>query len=204
MSDMARSPFSTAAFAQLVRRLRHTNARYNQIALQFRRSLRCTNHAKRRAYCAGLRIDTTKARACPNKYISVRPPPVLDRSEGGLGWPDASPNAYATAENPIVDARDAFPDQGDAYMRPAPLRKPKVIVRKRPRNGQPRVVLRLPPLKLQVNVDYPSGAPFEGPAPGAPKLSPCQLPEDDCDTEDVLYESGSHSSCMYHLCLITS
>ncbi|KAF9235853.1 hypothetical protein BU15DRAFT_24602, partial [Melanogaster broomeanus] len=67
---MARSAFSTAAFAQLVRRLRYTNARYDQIARQFRCRLRPTYHAKRRAYWAGLRVDTRKAHACPGSLVS--------------------------------------------------------------------------------------------------------------------------------------
>ena len=54
------SSFSIPLFTQLVHRLRHTNARYNLIAYQCRRAYRPTNHAKRRASRAGLRIDTSK------------------------------------------------------------------------------------------------------------------------------------------------
>ncbi|KIJ21252.1 hypothetical protein PAXINDRAFT_104267 [Paxillus involutus ATCC 200175] len=77
-STMTRSSFSTTAFAQLVHRLRHTNARYDQITSQFRCRIRPTHHAKRRAYWAGLRIDISKARACPGTLVSRRPLPIVD------------------------------------------------------------------------------------------------------------------------------
>lgn len=202
--DMARSPFSTAAFAQLVRRLRHTNARYNQIALQFRRRIRPTHHATRRAYRAGLRIDTSKARACPEKYVSRHPPPVLDRSAGSPGWVDTLAAVYATAETGIVNEGHCM-GRGDAYMRGSPLRNlPEVVVRKqRRRDGRQRVTLRLPPLKLQLNVDYPSSvgvSQFQGSVPGAPRLLPRQLPEDECGVDELMLGSGPCSSlCTFSL-----
>ncbi|KAH0838781.1 hypothetical protein J3R83DRAFT_7157 [Lanmaoa asiatica] len=55
---------SIPLFTQLVHRLRYTNERYDQIAHQCRRTQRPTHHAKRRAYWAGLRIDTSKALRC--------------------------------------------------------------------------------------------------------------------------------------------
>lgn len=177
---MARSPFSTAAFAQLVRRLRHTNARYNQIALQFRCRIRPTHHAKRRAHRAGLCIDTSKARACPAKYISTHPPPVLDLSADPL-------SAYATAD----------PHATGAYMRTNP---PGRVVRKqRRRDGRQRIMLRLPPLKLQLNVGYASAQPFHGPVPGAPRLLPSQLPDDVGGMDEMALASVSPSSCTYPL-----
>ncbi|KAF8555895.1 hypothetical protein OG21DRAFT_1483483 [Imleria badia] len=181
---MARSSFPTAAFAQLVRRLRHTNARYNQIARHFRCRIRPTHHAKRRAYRAGLRIDTSKARACPEKYVSIHPPPVLDTSTVTPSWVDPQARGYATAESE------------DAYMRGMGLRNlPEVVARKqRRRDGQQRVMLRLPPLKLQLNVDYPCGGPFQGPVPGAPRLLPRQLPEDESGVEEMMLGSASSSS----------
>lgn len=194
MSDMARSAFSTAAFAQLVRRFRHTNARYDQIALHFRCRIRPTHHAKRRAYRAGLRIDTSKARACPTKYVSIHPPPVLDRSAGTLDSMDAPDKAYATTESAIgVDTH-----QGDAYMRGMGLNNlPEVVVRKqRRRDGRQRVMLRLPQFKLQLNVDYT----LNDQVPGAPRLLPRQLPEDECGVEEMILGSGSSSSsCTYNL-----
>lgn len=54
---------SYSPFTQLVRRLRHTNARYNQIAHQCRHTFRPTHHAKRRACRVGLRIDTSKTQS---------------------------------------------------------------------------------------------------------------------------------------------
>ena len=194
-TTMARSSFSTAAFAQLVRRLRHTNARYNQIAHQFRCRIRPTHHAKRRAYRAGLRIDTSKARACPEKYVSVVPPPVLDRSAVTPNWVDPQAEVYATTEPGIGGG-------GDAYMLGMPLRNlPEVVGRKRRRReGRRRVMLRLPPLKLQLNVDYACGTPFQGPVPGAPRLKPRQLPEDESGVEEmVLGSASSSSSCTCHL-----
>jgi hypothetical protein len=193
--DMARSAFSTAAFAQLVRRLRHSNARYNQIAHQFRCRIRPTHHARRRAYRAGLRIDTSKARACPEKYVSSHPPAVLDRSAVSPSWVDAHPGVYATAETGIgSEGHEA--SQGDAYMRGLALRNlPEVVVRKnRRRDGRQRVMLRLPPLTLQLNVGYSCGAPFQGPVPGAPRLSPRQLPEDESGVEEMMLGSASSSS----------
>ena len=194
--DMARSAFSTAAFAQLFRRLRHSNARYNQIAHQFRCRIRPTHHAKRRAYRAGLRIDTSKARACPEKYVSTQPPVVLDRSAVSPSWADAQPRVYATAETGIGNEGHAA-SQGDAYMRGLALRNlPEVVVRKqRRRDGRQRVMLRLPPLKLQLNVDYSCGAPFQGPVPGAPRLMPRQLPEDESGVEEMVLGSASSCKC---------
>ncbi|KAG6373207.1 hypothetical protein JVT61DRAFT_6830 [Boletus reticuloceps] len=185
--DMARSSFSTAAFAQLVRRLRHTNARYNQIARQFRCRLRPTHHAKRRAFRAGLRIDTLKARACPEKYISHRTPAVLDLSAITPSWVDPQTELYAPSAR-----------QEDAYMRGPALRNlPRVVVRKnRRRDGRHRVVLRLPPLKLQLNVGYSCGQPplFQEPVPGAPRLLPRQLPEDESGVEEMMLGSAASST----------
>lgn len=195
-TTMARSAFSTAAFAQLVRRLRHTNARYNQIALQFRCRIRRTYHAKRRAYRAGLCIDTAKARACPDKYVSTHPPPVLDRSEDDAG---VDAGAYATTAAPAIGhgARGVHP--GDACMRPrhATIVPEHVVRTYRRRDGRQRVTLRLPPLKLHLDVDY---APFQGTVPGAPRLVPRQLPEDECGMEEMVLASGSSSSCTCALC----
>jgi len=196
-ADMARSSFSSAAFAQLVRRLRHSNARYNQIALQFRCRIRPTHHAKRRAYRAGLRIDTSKARACPDKYVSVHPPPVLDRSAVSPSWVDTPPKVYAAAETGI-GGEEHRTSQGDAYMRGLALKNlPEVVVRKhRRRDGRQRVTLRLPPLKLQLNVDYSHSVPYQGPVPGAPRLLPRQLPEEESGMEAMMLESAwSSSSC---------
>ncbi|KIJ58726.1 hypothetical protein HYDPIDRAFT_57030, partial [Hydnomerulius pinastri MD-312] len=67
---MVRSSFSTPRFAQLIHRLRYTNARYDQIAREFRCRLRPTYHAKRRAYWAGLRVDISKALDCPGTLVS--------------------------------------------------------------------------------------------------------------------------------------
>ncbi|KAH0838780.1 hypothetical protein J3R83DRAFT_7156 [Lanmaoa asiatica] len=192
--DMARSSFSTAAFAQLIRRLRHTNARYNKIARQFRCRIRPTHHAKRRAYRAGLSIDTSKARACPQKYVSTQPAPVLDRSAGGPSWVDTPARVHATAEPWIGSGSEGHGfSQGDAYMRGLALRNlPEVVVRKqRRRDGRQRVVLRLPPLKLQLN--YTCGASSQGPVPGAPRLLPRQLPEDECGMEEMILGSVSSS-----------
>ncbi|KAG9310385.1 hypothetical protein JVU11DRAFT_9520 [Chiua virens] len=188
--DMARSAFSSAAFAQLVRRLRHSNTRYNQIAHQFRCRFRPTHHAKARAYRAGLRIDTSKARACPAKYISLQPPPVLDTSVTP-SWSRLDPPismAHATSQNLLrADVRHAT-GHGDAYMCPSYQRivHKKIVRRHRRRDGRARLVLRLPPLKLQVNVDYSCAAPFDGPVPGAPRLMPRQLPDDEGDMEELM------------------
>ncbi|KAG8220703.1 hypothetical protein J3R82DRAFT_2998 [Butyriboletus roseoflavus] len=190
--DMARSSFSTAAFAQLAHRLRHTNARYNQIAHQFHCHIRPTHHAKRRACRAGLCIDTSKARACPQKTVSIHQPPVLDRS-AGPGWVNTPATVYATAE-PETGS------EGHAYMRDLALRNlPEVIVREpRTHDGRKRVMLRLPPLKLQLNGNYPSGASvsqFQGPVPGAPRLLPRQLPHVECGMDESM--PGSMSSPMH-------
>lgn len=192
-TDMARSSFS---FAQLVRRLRHTNARYDQIAIQFRCRIRPTHHAKRRACRAGLRIDTSKARACPDKYVSVHPPPVLDTS-ADPGSVDTPGTVYATSETvPGIEGHGI--GQGSAYMRDSALRNlPEIIVREpRTRDGRKRVMLRLPPLKLHLNVDYTSGATvsqFQGPVPGAPRLVPRQLPDVECGVDEFTLEYYSLS-----------
>lgn len=186
---MGRSPFSTAAFAQLVRRLQHTNARYNHIAHQLRSRIRPTHHAKLRAYGAGLRIDTTKARASPDNHVLIIPTPVVDTSATTPSWLDPQANAYPTTE-----PAGRGPTQGDAYMRgAAPRTLPKLVRKSRRRKGRQRVMLRLPPLKLSLDVNHPSGAPrFQGPVPGAPRLLPKQLPEDESGVEEMMLGSASH------------
>ncbi|KIK94683.1 hypothetical protein PAXRUDRAFT_432069 [Paxillus rubicundulus Ve08.2h10] len=185
-STMTRSSFSTTAFAQLVHRLRHTNARYDQITSQFRCRIRPTHHAKRRAYWAGLRIDISKARACPGTLVSRRPLPIVD-------------TAYYT---PLVVAPLPFMSnynhmnafEGSALGLQL-TNLPEVVVPSPPRSlsaraGQRRrLTIRVPPLHYQYSAS-------EMNAPGAPLLRPRQLPEDDSEIEDISLGHPS-SSCGY-------
>ena len=188
--NMARARFSNTAFARLSARLKCTGARYDQIAIQFRGRIRFTHHAKRRAYHAGLCIDIKKAHACPQRAISLASAPVLIKSAGIPGSAGTPVGAPAATEAEIVPA-----GQEDACMRDLslpPLRNlPEVVVRKRQRDGRPCVVLRLPPLNLALNMEHPPDAPFDGRVPGAPRLMPKELPEDESGMEEMMLESAS-------------
>ena len=110
---------------------------------------------------------------------------------------DTPPKVYAAAETGI-GGEEHRTSQGDAYMRGLALKNlPEVVVRKhRRRDGRQRVTLRLPPLKLQLNVDYSHSVPYQGPVPGAPRLLPRQLPEEESGMEAMMLESAwSSSSC---------
>ncbi|KAF9221292.1 hypothetical protein BS17DRAFT_819885 [Gyrodon lividus] len=170
---MARSSFSTTAFAQLVNRLRHTNTRYDQIVRQFRSRLRPTYHAKRRAYWAGLRIDVSKARACPGTLVSRRPLPIIDT---------ASHSSFAAA--PL-----AFTSNHN-YM--STLEGNTLGLQLTNLPERQRLTIRVPPLSYEYGYGY--ATPVEVNAPGAPLLRPRQLPEDDSEMEDISLAQSSSSS----------
>ncbi|KAH7884096.1 hypothetical protein F5I97DRAFT_1930305 [Phlebopus sp. FC_14] len=168
---MVRNSFSTAALAQLIHRLRFANARYGQLALQCRYGLRPTYHAKRRAYWAGLRIDTNKARNCPGKYVSRQPLPIIDTT-------------------PSSAAGDCLSVSGGNTLGLELTNLPEVTVPSRTRPNT-RLTIRIPPLNFNYGCDYPSLDPS---IPGAPLLRPMQLPEDDTEMEDISLENPSSPS----------
>lgn len=179
-TTMAHPSFPMPFFTQLVHRLRCTNARYNQIAHQCRRTQHPTHHAKRRAYRAGLRIDTSKARAArfskPLSATSTQLFPVLDRTARSPEW--------VTTDETEADAGDAE----DACMLPSlglALRNlPEVVVQKQLVTlcllSSPLPGLGLGP-GSNLNVDKGDNTrdmPFAGPIPGAPRWRTMPLPED--------------------------
>ncbi|EGO19418.1 hypothetical protein SERLADRAFT_401673, partial [Serpula lacrymans var. lacrymans S7.9] len=62
---MSTSSLSNATLNLMIRRLRHANARYCQIAREVRCKSRLTHHAKGYARFVGLHIDVYKAKNCP-------------------------------------------------------------------------------------------------------------------------------------------
>jgi hypothetical protein len=180
---MSHPSFSILLFTQLARRLRQTNARYDQIAYQCRHAQRLTYHAKRRAYRVGLHIDTSKARATDHVSAVL---PVLDRSAGSPAW-------VATETE---DEEDSSAD--DARMpNPWPKLKslPEVVVRKQ------SATLSLSPLGLGlINIDDldTCGLPFRGPVPGAPRWKSKPLPEVECGVPVETTTNESVSSCTYY------
>ena len=169
---MSHPSSSILLFTQLVRRLRQTNARYNQIAYQCRHTQRLTYHAKRRAYRVGLHIDTSKARAADHVSAVL---PVLDRTAGSPAW-------VATETEGEEDDSDSSAD--DACL-PNPWPLPEVVVRKQ------SATLSLSPLGLGlINIDDVAtcGLPFRGPVPSAPRWKSKPLPEDECGVETMTKE----------------
>ncbi|KAL4069033.1 hypothetical protein J3A83DRAFT_4535118 [Scleroderma citrinum] len=172
---------SPTMLSQLIHTLRIANARYTHIALIHRSTLRRTYHAKRRAYCAGLHIDTLKARDCPNKYVSRQPLPVID-------------------SNPVIELELERPASLVPSMCSSTISTlapalglelaniPDIIVSSPISNYNntslvdqtQRLTIRMPPLHL--NYSYPDimhmGADGSVP-PGAPRLKPMQLPDED-------------------------
>ena len=192
---MSHQSFSFSLFTQLVRRLRHANARYNLIAYQCRRTQHPTYHAKRQAYRVGLRIDTSKARvAWSSDHVSPplavceatpRPPPVLNSTAIGLAW--------------VASEVETKSEEG---CLPNPWPKPENVVRKQ------STTPCLSPLDLGLRtVDDPDtyDMPYHGPVPGAPRWRPKPLPEDDLEcvsgmatmTNEVLSSSSSGANCTY-------
>ena len=183
MSTTTMSHPSFPLFTQLVRRLRQTNARYNQIAYQCRHTQRLTYHAKRRAYRVGLRINTSKARAAwPDVHIAV------DRTAGSPVW------VATEAETEEDDSDSESGAEGACLPNPWPELKslPEAVVRKQP------ATLSLSPLGLGLsNLDDVDtrDLPFRGPVPGAPRWRSKPLPEDECGMN--LKEMANESVCMY-------
>lgn len=185
---MSHTSSSIPLFTQLVHRLRQTNARYDQIAYQCRRTQRLTYHAKRRAYRVGLRIDTSKAHAEWLDYLSVASTqllPVLDRSTG-------SPVGVITETETEGDHSDLESIAEDACLpnpwpEPEPKRLPHVIVQK--------PVTRLSPLGLGLSLIFDDSDACDLPVPGAPRWRSKPLPE---DTEAMTHRSVSFkTSCTY-------
>ncbi|KAG8220698.1 hypothetical protein J3R82DRAFT_2991 [Butyriboletus roseoflavus] len=202
MSTSAMTHPSFPLFTQLVHRLRRTNARYNQIAHQCRRTQRPTHHAKRRAYRTGLRIDTSKAcTACPSKHLSaasIQLLPVLDRTALSPVW--------VTEVKAEADEDASMPSLGLAL-----INLPEVVVQKQlvtllyhSSSPQPGLGLGLglgpdSNLNLNVHVDD-AGArdmPFRGPIPGAPRWRSIPLPEDSGERGMEAMTLGKSVSCTY-------
>ena len=183
MSTTTVSHPSFPLFTQLVRRLRQTNARYNQIAYQCRHTQRLTYHAKRRAYRVGLHINTSKARAAgPDVHIAV------DRTAGSPVW------VATETETEEDDSDSESGTEGACLPNPWPrtTTSGKLLSSKQPATQS------LSPLGLGLSnfddVDT-CDLPFRGPVPGAPRWKPKPLPEDECGMN--LKEMTNESVCTH-------
>ena len=58
--------------------LRVANVRYSVLAAQFRASREPSHHARQRAANLGLTVSTEAARACPQRYVSKDPLPIIE------------------------------------------------------------------------------------------------------------------------------
>lgn len=167
---------SSAALSQLIHRLRNANARYAHIALLHRSVLRCTYHAKRRARWSGLHIDILKAQTCPSRHVSLRSLPVIDAD------PQPVPEKPAFFVPPMSTSVHALGLELTNL--------PEIVVSSpassstSPQHQLQRLTVRVPPPRL--NYAYPDllhmhigdgSVPLI--APGAPRLKPMQLPDED-------------------------
>ncbi|KAK0473847.1 hypothetical protein EDD18DRAFT_1471167 [Armillaria luteobubalina] len=65
-------------FARLSTTLRHSKAQYERIADSHRASVRPTHSARKRAARLCLAVNIAGAVACPHKYVSLVPLPLID------------------------------------------------------------------------------------------------------------------------------
>jgi len=165
----SRHALSDGALFDLTYRLRHTNARYAQIAfeLRCRMTFTRTHHAKRRALWAGLRIDVEKAKDCPMTAVSVRPLPLLDTT------PSPSPIMLSFRESAVEPCNQLG------------LEIPRALVPSHGADAHPRerLIIRIPPLASLYD-DMSRHEQHGMTAPGAPLIRTKDLPED-FDTEDI-------------------
>jgi hypothetical protein len=79
-SSMDRTAHYHPCLSNIIATLRAVNARYHHIAIQFRRHLKPTQHARRHARSLGLSLDIERAMNCPQRAVSAIPLPILDTS----------------------------------------------------------------------------------------------------------------------------
>ena len=175
---------SATVLTQLIHKLRNTNARYTHIALIYRSTLRRTYHAKRRAYWRGLHIDTLKAQNCPNKQVSLQPLPIID-SDPAIPELELEKPAFLV---PSMSPSTTSISTSAHILGLELVNLPEIVVSSpsiTPSQHQnQRLTICIPPLRL--NYAYPDlmhmhtgGGSVPSVVPGAPRLKPRQLPDED-------------------------
>jgi len=172
---------SAAVFTQLIHKLRNANARYTHIALIYRSTLRRTYHAKRRAYWTGLHINTLQAQNCPNSHVSLQPLPVID-SDPATSELELEKPAFPVPSMSKSTTTSISTSVHALGLELANL--PEIVVSPPTSLPQHRLTICIPPLRL--NYAYPDlmrmhtgDGPVSPVVPGAPRLKPRQLPDED-------------------------
>ncbi|KAG9310387.1 hypothetical protein JVU11DRAFT_9523 [Chiua virens] len=188
MSTISHPTSFVLLFTQLARRLRQTNARYHHIAYQCRHTRRPTYHAKRHAHRAGLRIDTSKARAAGvnNVFLSQTTDP------GSSSPLFSALSVFVSRETEAGNE----PEENRAGVEEDGLENG-------PMSGLELTLRNLPKVIAQVQYVHdpePYSLPlFQGPVPGAPRWKSIPLPEDVPACEPVWQFRGAMAASASHL-----